>query len=130
MTVTVRLFAILREHAGVESIEVELENGATLAEALEEISADPNLGDLLRRMPVTMAVNREYADPETAREPGDELALVPPVSGGASAPVHVRITDRPLSIESLSSCVSRPEAGAIVTFQGTTREVRRLEYEA
>jgi MoaE-MoaD fusion protein len=130
MTVTVRLFAILRERAGVESIEVELENGATVAEALAEISSRSNLGDLLARMPVTMAVNRDYADPDTALQPGDELALVPPVSGGASAPVDVRITDRPLSIESLSSRVSRPEAGATVSFQGTTREVARLDYEA
>jgi molybdopterin synthase catalytic subunit len=77
-----------------------------------------------------MAVNRDYADPGTQLAPGDELALVPPVSGGGDAPVHVRITDRPLSVETLSAVVSRPEAGAIVSFQGTPREVARLDYEA
>jgi MoaE-MoaD fusion protein len=140
MTVTVRLFAILRQRAGRDSIDVELEEGATVAEALEELSAQPELGELLGRLPVRMAVNRDYAEPDTRLSAGDELALVPPVSGGefSRVPVsggefsrvHVRITEQPLSLISISGLVSRPEAGAIVTFQGTTREVSRLEYEA
>ena len=130
MTVTVRLFAVLRERAGKDSIEIELEEGATVAQALDQLSARPELGDLLDRMPVRMAVNRDYADPETRLASGDELALVPPVSGGDHAPVHVRITDQPLSVDSLSGLVSRPQAGAIVSFQGITREVTRLDYEA
>ncbi len=130
MTVTVRLFALLRERAGRDSIEVELDEGATVAEALDRLSARPELGDLLERIPVRMAVNRDYAEPDTRLAPGDELALVPPVSGGAEGAVHVRITEQPLSVGSLSSLVSRPEAGAIVSFQGTTREVTRLDYEA
>jgi MoaE-MoaD fusion protein len=130
MTVTVRLFAVLRERAGMDSIEVELDEGATVAEALDRLSARPELRDLLDRMPVRLAVNRDYADPETRLASGDELALVPPVSGGGDSPVHVRITDQPLSLDALSSLVSRPEAGAIVSFQGTTRDVSRLDYEA
>jgi molybdopterin converting factor subunit 1 len=130
MTVTVRLFAILRERAGRDSIEVELDEGATVAEALDELSSRPELGELLARMPVRMAVNRDYADPDTRLASGDELALVPPVSGGEYSRVHVRITEQPLSLLSVSGLVSRPEAGAIVSFQGTTREVARLEYEA
>jgi MoaE-MoaD fusion protein len=130
MTVTVRLFAILRERAGHDSIEMELEDGATVGEALDQLSARPELEDLLDRMPVRMAVNRDYANPETRLAPGDELALVPPVSGGDQAPVHVRITGQPLSVEALSGLVSRRQAGAIVSFQGTTREVTRLDYEA
>jgi molybdopterin converting factor subunit 1 len=130
MTVTVRLFAILRERAGMDSIEMELDEGATVAEALDQLSARPELGELLDRMPVRMAVNRDYADPDTSLAPGDELALVPPVSGGAGTKVHVRITEEPLSLGTLSSVVSRPEAGAIVSFQGTTRDVARLDYEA
>ena len=130
MTVTVRLFAVLRERAGRDSIEVELEEGATVGQALERLSARPELGDLLERMPVRMAVNRDYADPDTRLSSGDELALVPPVSGGQQGRVHVQITDEPLSLESLAGLVSRPEAGAIVTFQGTTRDVARLDYEA
>jgi molybdopterin converting factor subunit 1 len=130
MTVTVRLFAVLRQRAGRDSIEVELDDGATVAEALERLSARPDLGDLLERMPVRMAVNRDYADPDTPLSSGDELALVPPVSGGEHDRVHVRITDAPLSVEALAALVSRPGAGAIVTFQGTTRDVLRLDYEA
>jgi molybdopterin synthase catalytic subunit len=60
--------------------------------------------------------------------PGDELALIPPVSGGAD--VHARLTDGPVSVDELSRAVGRPGAGAIVAFQGTTRDVDSLEYEA
>jgi molybdopterin synthase catalytic subunit len=130
MTVTVRLFAVLRERAGRDSIEMELDEGATVAQALERLSGRPELGDLLERLPVRMAVNRDYADPETRLSSGDELALVPPVSGGQQDRVHIRITEGPLSLESLAGIVSQPEAGAIVTFQGTTRDVARLDYEA
>jgi MoaE-MoaD fusion protein len=130
MTVTVRLFAIFRERAGSDSIEVELDDGATVAEALDRLAERPELTELLERMPVRMAVNRDYADSDTPLSSGDELALVPPVSGGEHDRVHVRITDGPLSLGSLAGLVSRPEAGAIVTFQGTTRDVSHLEYEA
>jgi MoaE-MoaD fusion protein len=131
MTITVRLFAVLRERVGSDSIEVELEDGATVGEALARIAERPELGDLLERIPVAMAVNRDYADGGTSLAPGDELALVPPVSGGSiDANVHARVTDRPLSLETLSDLVSRPAAGAIVTFQGKTRGVSRLDYEA
>jgi molybdopterin converting factor subunit 1 len=130
MTVTVRLFAVFRERVGSDSIEVEVDDGATVAEALERLAERPELTDLLERMPVRMAVNRDYADSDTPLSSGDELALVPPVSGGEHDRVHVRITDGPLSLESLAGLVSRPEAGAIVTFQGTTRDVSSLEYEA
>lgn len=131
MTVTVRLFAVLRERVGSDSIEVEVDDGATVAEALARLAERPELGDLLERMPVRMAVNRDYADGDTALAPGDELALVPPVSGGGpDSKVHARVTDEPLSLEALSRLVSRPAAGAIVCFQGTTRDIPTLEYEA
>jgi molybdopterin converting factor subunit 1 len=130
MTVTVRLFAILRERAGMNSLEVELDEGATVADLLEELATRPELGDLMARMPMRMAVNRDYAEPGTALAPGDELALVPPVSGGSAGEVHVRITEDPLSVDELSRLVSRRSAGAIVSFQGQTRDVDRLEYES
>ena len=131
MIITVRLFAMLRERAGRDSIEVELADGATVAEALAKLAERPELGDLLHRMPVAMAVNRDYAGPGTSLGAGDELALVPPVSGGSGdASVHARVTEEPLSLQALSSSVSRRAAGAIVSFQGTTREVARLDYEA
>jgi molybdopterin synthase catalytic subunit len=75
-----------------------------------------------------MAVNREYVSEETPIAAGDELALIPPLSGGAG--VHARVSAEPISLESTVALVERPEAGAVVTFSGTTRDVERLEYEA
>jgi molybdopterin converting factor subunit 1 len=128
MKVTVRLFAILRERAGRDSIELSLPAGATVEEAVEALRSVDGLADLIGRLPVRMAVNREYAEAGATLAPGDELALVPPVSGGAD--IHVRVGDEPLSVERLSRMVGRPGAGAIVCFEGTTRDVPRLEYEA
>jgi molybdopterin synthase catalytic subunit len=131
MVVTVRLFAMLRERAGQDEVEVELAEGATVREAIDAVAARPGLGDLIARMPVVMAVNREYADDDDPLAEGDELALIPPVSGGdATGVAHARVTDDPLSVERLAVLVGRPAAGAIVTFQGTTRDVEQLEYEA
>ncbi|MFN8159443.1 MAG: molybdenum cofactor biosynthesis protein MoaE [Solirubrobacterales bacterium] len=127
MRVPVRLFAQLRERAGRDEVELELEPGATVSQAIEALGREPGL-DVVARMPVRIAVNRAYAEPGQAIEPGDELAAVPPVSGGAAP--HVRIGPEPLSAETVSARVASPAAGATVTFAGTTREVERLEYEA
>jgi molybdopterin synthase catalytic subunit len=129
MTVTVRLFAILRERAGRDSVEIELPEGATVGDAFERLAAAPGLGELVGRMPLRMAVNREYVDVGTAIAPGDELALIPPISGGAPR-TQASVTEEPLSAERLSTWVGDPDAGAIVTFQGVTRAVASLDYEA
>jgi molybdopterin converting factor subunit 1 len=126
--VRVRLFAVLRERAGSEEVELELGEGATVADALASLEETPSLGELLERMPVAMAVNREYADRSTELGSGDELALIPPVSGGAG--IHVRIGPERLSLEALAAWVASPAAGAVVVFQGVTREVSSLDYEA
>jgi molybdopterin converting factor subunit 1 len=135
MVLQVRLFAILRERAGSDMLDVELPEGATVAEAMQEIAAASEpLGKALEAMPVVMAVNRSYAAEETQLSAGDELALIPPVSGGAESaePIrpHVRVTGEPLSPDRLTTTVATNHTGAIVTFQGTTRDVDRLEYEA
>ena len=127
MQFEVRLYAILRERAGAERVEIDLDDGATAEDALAAVRRLPGL-ELLDRLPVRVAVNREYADPQQPLAAGDELALIPPVSGGAA--VHARVTAEPLSPAAISEAVGRPGAGAIVAFQGTTREVERLEYEA
>jgi MoaE-MoaD fusion protein len=125
MEVTVRLFAMLRERAGAPEVTLELPEGARVADAVAE------LGHLAEGLPLVMAVNREYAPADRPLDPGDELALIPPVSGGGVAAVaHVSVTDEPLSSELLAERVCDPRAGAVVTFQGVTREVERLHYEA
>jgi MoaE-MoaD fusion protein len=116
MRVTVRLFAVLRERAGSESVELELADGATVRDAIAAVPAADGV-------PVVMAVNREVAGDEVVLAPGDELALIPPVSGGA-------IHSEPLSLDVLVASVRDPRAGAVVTFSGVTREVDFLEYEA
>jgi MoaE-MoaD fusion protein len=128
MVVSVRLFAILRERAGRDELEIELPDGATVAEAMEALRGEPGLDEPLARIRVAMAVNREYADPQTTLAAGDELALVPPVSGGAGE-VHAHVTNNPLSLEDVAAYVGRDSAGAIVTFMGVTRDVERLDYE-
>jgi molybdopterin converting factor subunit 1 len=130
MTVRVRLFAILRERAGGDSVEIELPEGATVGDALERLAAAPGIGELVERLPLRMAVNREYASAGTAIAPGDELALIPPISGGDPGRTHASVTEEPLSVERLSAWVRDPAAGAIVTFQGVTRAVASLDYEA
>ncbi|MBS1880571.1 MAG: molybdenum cofactor biosynthesis protein MoaE [Actinobacteria bacterium] len=129
MNVRVRLFAILRERAGRDAVEVELGEGATVADALRELAELPGLREPLERMPVRMAVNREYADASTPLAAEDELALIPPISGGAAA-IHVAVSEQPLDPNALQRLVGHPGAGAIVCFQGVTREVARLDYEA
>jgi molybdopterin synthase catalytic subunit/molybdopterin converting factor small subunit len=145
MTVSVRLFSILRERAGCERVELELAEHATVGDALAALARLPSLTDVLARLPVQLAVNRDYAATDTPLAPHDELALIPPLSGGAGpatddgdgdgqdqrAPrVHVAVTERPLDLAALSASVADARAGAIVTFQGVTREVSRLDYEA
>jgi MoaE-MoaD fusion protein len=124
MEVTVRLFAMLRERAGAREVTLSLPDGARVSDALAE------LGSIAEGLPLVMAVNREYADEDKVLDAGDELALIPPVSGGEAAVQHVRVTGEPLSLDSLVERVRDPRAGAVVTFEGVTREVEKLEYEA
>jgi molybdopterin synthase catalytic subunit len=125
MVVTVRLFAMLRERAGAPELALELPDGARVADALEQ------LDHLAGGLPLVMAVNREYADADHLLDAGDELALIPPVSGGeAPGAAHARVTEDALSLDAVAELVRDSRAGAVVTFQGMTREVERLEYEA
>jgi molybdenum cofactor biosynthesis protein MoaC/molybdopterin converting factor subunit 1 len=130
MEVEVRLFATLRERAGRDRIELHLSEGATVADALEAAAREPGLNEVLAALPVRAALNREYVSEATPISEGDELALIPPVSGGETAAAQVRVGAEPLSVERLAAGVGRPGAGAVVVFCGTTREVERLEYEA
>jgi molybdenum cofactor biosynthesis protein MoaC len=133
LILNVRLFALLRERAGADTVQLCLAPGATVADALRSLARLDALSEPLARMHVVMAVNREYADPLTELSSDDELALIPPLSGGstaADARLHVAVSRQPLSRERLRALVSDPGAGAIVTFEGVTRTVERLDYEA
>ncbi|HXE44407.1 MAG TPA: molybdenum cofactor biosynthesis protein MoaE [Conexibacter sp.] len=124
MVVRIRLFAQLRERAGAAELSLELPEGARVRDAL----AAPAVAGLADGLPLVMAVNREYASDDAPLAPGDELALIPPVSGGAGP--HVAVRAEPLSLDALLARVRDPRAGAVVTFSGVTREVPSLEYEA
>jgi MoaE-MoaD fusion protein len=124
MKVRVRLFAGLRERAGAGEIEIDLPEGASVADALER------LAHVSGGMRVVLAVNREYATPDSRLEADDELALIPPVSGGAAPDTTATLTTGPISLDALLERVRDPRAGAVVTFQGVTRDVPQLDYEA
>ena len=124
MQIRVRLFAALRERAGADEVQLELPEGASASEALSRLEA------VTGGVSAVLAINREYADPSAILHEGDEVALIPPVSGGAVRSAHVRVTDQALALEPLVQRVSDPHAGALVTFLGVTREVSELQYEA
>jgi len=128
MRLQVRLFAVLRERAGADSVEIELDDGATAADAIAA------LAPVADGMPFRLAVNREYADGDAPIASADELAAIPPVSGGAPKAgervIRARVTPDSLDLGGLTRAVGDPGAGAIVSFQGVTREVGSLTYEA
>jgi molybdopterin synthase catalytic subunit len=113
---------MLRERAGAGAVTLDLPEGARVSDALD------SLAGLAEGIPLVMAVNREYASADQVLAAGDELALIPPVSGGSGP--WVAISAEPLSLDALAARVRDPRAGAVVTFSGVTREVERLEYEA
>jgi molybdopterin synthase catalytic subunit len=123
--ITVRLFAGLREHAGTDRRELELPHGAAVEAVWGELGLGAEPAGLL------YAVNRAYAGRERPLADGDEVALIPPVSGGA-----FRLSAKPLSLEAVVAEVADERAGAIATFTGTTRrqsrgrDVVHLDYEA
>jgi molybdopterin synthase catalytic subunit len=130
--VSVRLFAALRERAGTGKVELELPDGARVGDIWQALAlAGPEPPSL------AFARNRAYAAREDALADGDEVALIPPVSGGAGATEPlIEVTAEPLDIERLVARVADPGAGAIATFLGTVRahargrDVQWLEYEA
>jgi molybdopterin synthase catalytic subunit len=125
MKVSVRLFAGLRELAGMRATEIDLAPGSTAADIWPALALGVEPPGLL------LAVNKAYAARDTVLQEGDEVALIPPVSGGA-----FRISEEPLVVDEAVREVASDDAGAIATFIGTTRahsrgrEVVHLEYEA
>ena len=122
MPVTVRLFAGLRERAGWSRRELE---AATVGDVWPALGLGDEPAGLL------YAVNRDYADRDRELQDGDEVALIPPVSGGSFL-----LVAGPLDVAAVVHEVEDPEAGAVASFVGTVRrrsrerDVLHLEYEA
>jgi molybdopterin synthase catalytic subunit len=125
MRVTVRLFAGLRERAGTGTLALELPAGARVADVWARLGLGEEPAGLL------YAVNRRYTGAEQELADGDEVALIPPVSGGG-----VRLSAQPLDPAAVMAEAADERAGGIAVFVGTTRlrsrgrTVRYLEYEA
>jgi molybdopterin synthase catalytic subunit len=142
MQVQVLPFGVLKDWLGASS--VELAEGATVADLLERLSAAP-AAPLLRG--IAVSVNGEYAQVGQVLREGDEVGLLPPVSGGSNLPAESAesagspagssaLTREPIETEKLIAAVRRGEDGAVVVFDGVVRNNSRgretlyLDYEA
>ena len=135
MKVKVRLFGSLREEAGQPELEIELQGGARVADLRAllagRLPAVAAFGDRLR-----LAVNLELAGEDVPLSEGDEVALLPPVAGGAGATRRCTLSEEPLDEAAVVARVAARDTGGVVTFVGTVRdsarghEIEYLEYEA
>ena len=129
MEVRVLFFAAYRELAGAREAVVALPDGTRTGELLERVlEAHPKLRP--HRDSMILAVNEEFAGPDATLKPGDEVALLPPVSGGGG---RCWVQSEPINVAAITEAVRDVRAGAVVLFLGTVRAdpgVRALEYEA
>jgi molybdopterin converting factor subunit 1 len=134
---TLKLFATLRERAHAAELVREFPEGTTVEQIWKHLVGEfPALGG--HHDSVGFAVNQEYVEGDFKPHQGDEIAFIPPVSGGSGASPVGRITigRERIDVAALEREVADPAAGAIVSFTGTTRRdnagriVLRLEYEA
>ncbi len=135
MRVLVRLFASYREAAGRGHFDLELPPGSTVREAVARLTREHPL--IAEGKQVVIARNREYASLDTPLADGDELALIPPVSGGDARTLEaIAVSEAPLSVDDALALVRDDEFGGVVVFLGTVRSrsrgkrILRLEYEA
>ena len=135
IAVRVRFFARLREQAGVETEPRQMPPGSTLADVYDAARhAHPSLPE---RGSVRAALNQEFAEWQTTVAEGDEVAFIPPVSGGAhKVGILFELTTDPLDARRLEAAVAHGGAGAICTFTGIVRDnsrgkpVTEMDYEA
>ncbi len=143
MKIPIQLFASLKDAAKASKISIEIPKNATVAQLLEAVARDfPSLEKWLPH--IRVAVGEEYAPNDQILREGDDIALIPPVSGGSDAP-FVAILERELSLDEVVQAVQAQKggkAGAICTFLGVVREnsvdldgkrhddIERLDYEA
>lgn len=134
MRITVLYFAVFRERLGRSEEQLELEDGANAGDAVAALAArHAPVAQLRGRFRV--AVNQELVDDTQPLQDGDELALIPPVAGGAACR-HVELTDRTLSLDRCIDAVRGDGMGGIATFTGMVRlhsrgtTIDHLDYEA
>jgi molybdopterin converting factor subunit 1 len=125
ITVRLRAFAGLREALGYGEKAVTVAQGTNVAGLLAWLDAGQPEARLGQRR-VAVAVNRAYAAPEAVLTDGDEVALIPPVSGGAGHSATARlfeITTQPLSLDEVAARLAAPDRGGVTVFAGTVRGV-------
>ena len=136
MHIKLRFFASLRERLGRSEGSCEVPEGATVRTVWETLKQEhPTLVEVERSL--AFAVAQEYVDGDHPLHDNDELAFIPPVSGGvmSNSRLSCQITQEPIHLDELTAFVADPGAGAMATFVGTTRDsndgrrVVRLEYE-
>jgi len=132
MKIRIKLFASVREIIGQKELILEVPDGMTASALPQQLAAQyPRLRTLVSFLKV--AVNQEYADGERVLAEGDEVALLPPVSGGGEL---FEITEAPLSLDAMVAAIRQDACGAIASFLGIVRGVARgrkvdhLEYDA
>jgi molybdopterin synthase catalytic subunit len=146
MRVRVLFFGMLKDLAGASTDSLELPDGSTLADLLDHYETRlPRLKDFLPS--IALSINREYANPAERLHAGDEVALLPPVSGGlteqkgnaasgALRSPHAAIVREKIEADAIVQQIKQPEDGAVAVFDGIVRNHSRgrrtlyLEYEA
>jgi molybdopterin converting factor subunit 1 len=142
MRVRVLFFGMLKEMAGRPAEEIDLQEGASVRDVLAHYEG--KIGDLKRTLPfVAIAVNQQYAKPDTKLKANDEVALLPPVSGGSADDAadttvkrYASIVREAIQTEPAVRALRRGEDGAVLAFEGVVRNQTRgrktmyLEYEA
>ena len=141
MQVRVLFFGVLKDLAGRGSEELTLPEAATVSDVIEVY--ERRVTSLRSMLPsIAISVNQEYSGPETRLQPGDEVALLPPVSGGSERELGSdpgpfnRITRDVIDTDAVLQDLKQPEDGAAVVFEGIVRNNTRgrrtlfLEYEA
>ena len=136
--IRIKLFGRIREEAGAKELAMELPAGTSLAELRTQLAeSHPAIDELGDRL--AFSVNLEVARPEHVLADGDEVALLPPVSGGSGEPPAPRLctlSEQPLDEAEVARRVTGPDAGGVVSFVGAVRnqargsEIQYLEYEA
>ena len=138
MQLAIKLFATLRDRVKAREVTVELNDGATVATLRDKLVAE--YPAVAPSMPTcVISVNQEFAFADTPLHAGDEVALFPPVSGGADAPALptiTRVTPDSIDVSQIISSLTLPTTGAVVIFSGAVRgserdkQVAQLFYEA